>query len=258
MTDVQPRIEWLDDSTVSIDGFNFLVSADPRVYQYGLSDNERFLLLKDSPYLRECVGRFLTAAHRNVVELGIWQGGSVVFWNLALKPERQLAIDLWDRSVEPLAMFVHGDQHHGKLDVRFGIDQADPAALEQAIDKTFGDEPLDIVIDDASHAYPETRSSFETVFPRMRPGGTYVIEDWPWAHSEDMSWDATGFTRDRPSLGNLIVELMLVCGADSGIIDDIQITPRAVHVRRGSTPIDGPFRLSSHYFNRGLPYRPLL
>ena len=39
-------------------------------------------------------------------------------------------------------------------------------------------EPLDLVIDDASHLYGPTMASFEVLFPRLRPGGLYVIEDW--------------------------------------------------------------------------------
>ena len=31
-----------------------------------------------------------------------------------------------------------------------------------------------------SHLRDETIASFETLFPRLRPGGQYVIEDWAW------------------------------------------------------------------------------
>jgi hypothetical protein len=35
----------------------------------------------------------------------------------------------------------------------------------------------DIIIDDASHVNPKTVRSFEILFPMLKPGGTYVIED---------------------------------------------------------------------------------
>ena len=34
------------------------------------------------------------------------------------------------------------------------------------------------MIDDASHLLDPTRSSFDVLFPLLRPGGVYVIEDW--------------------------------------------------------------------------------
>jgi hypothetical protein len=42
--------------------------------------------------------------------------------------------------------------------------------------------PLDLVIDDASHIYGPTKASFQALFPLLRPGGLYLIEDWAWAH----------------------------------------------------------------------------
>ncbi len=39
---------------------------------------------------------------------------------------------------------------------------------------------LDLVIDDASHMYEQTKRSFEILFPLLRPGGLYIIEDWSW------------------------------------------------------------------------------
>jgi hypothetical protein len=42
--------------------------------------------------------------------------------------------------------------------------------------------PLDLVIDDASHRLRETISSFEVLFPLLRPGGLFLLEDWDWQH----------------------------------------------------------------------------
>ena len=60
-------------------------------------------------------------------------------------------------------------------------DQADPGSLSRAV------EPIgrpDIIIDDGSHINKHVLSTFRALFPLLRPGGKYVIEDlqtayWP-------------------------------------------------------------------------------
>ena len=47
------------------------------------------------------------------------------------------------------------------------------------------DRAIDLVIDDASHVYEPTLASFETLFPHLRPGGLYIIEDWQWSYSDE-------------------------------------------------------------------------
>ena len=59
------------------------------------------------------------------------------------------------------------------------VSQSDENGLTDAIESYFSREPLDLVIDDASHYYVETRAAFDTVFGSyLKPGGKYVIEDW--------------------------------------------------------------------------------
>nr|BAM98963.1 putative sugar O-methyltransferase [Streptosporangium amethystogenes] len=60
-------------------------------------------------------------------------------------------------------------------------DQSNPAELDEVVKET---GPLDIVIDDGSHRSEHVITSFRTLFPRVRDGGLYVIEDlqtsyWP-------------------------------------------------------------------------------
>jgi hypothetical protein len=52
--------------------------------------------------------------------------------------------------------------------------QADPRFLASAVDLT---GPLDIVIDDAGHDAHEVINSFRFLFPHLRPGGIYAVED---------------------------------------------------------------------------------
>ncbi len=93
-------------------------------------------------------------------------------------------------------------RHHGN------VPQADRESLRRIIDEDF-DGTLDGVVDDASHMYDHSLASFETRFPRLRPGGMYLIEDWSWAHhpsfqGPDAQW------ADEPALSNLIMRLVIL------------------------------------------------
>jgi hypothetical protein len=72
------------------------------------------------------------------------------------------------------------------------VNQEDREAVREIAEHEF-DAPLDLVIDDASHLYEPTRTSFDALFPLLRPGGLYIVEDWQMAYVED-------FVRD-PSWG---------------------------------------------------------
>ena len=63
----------------------------------------------------------------------------------------------------------------------YGIDQADGSRLARLVDEEL-EGGLDIVVDDASHHYEPTLASFQALFPVLRPGGLYVIEDWRSDH----------------------------------------------------------------------------
>lgn len=74
-------------------------------------------------------------------------------------------------------------------------DQGDPAYLSGLADEI---GPLDIVIDDGSHLNEHVVTSFRALFPHVRPGGLYVIEDvltayWPgWGGHDGVQPSTTG------------------------------------------------------------------
>jgi cephalosporin hydroxylase len=53
-------------------------------------------------------------------------------------------------------------------------DQSDAAFLQRV---SSAEGPFDIIIDDGSHIQSHIIASFETLFPILKPGGIYVIED---------------------------------------------------------------------------------
>jgi hypothetical protein len=58
----------------------------------------------------------------------------------------------------------------------FVADQGDPRQLQDAVDK-MGDGRFDVIIDDGSHRPDHQQISLAFLFPLLKPGGIYFIED---------------------------------------------------------------------------------
>lgn len=113
----------------------------------------------------------------------------------------------------------------------------------------------------------ETRDSFNCLFPRLRPGGIYVIEDWAWSHipSSNVEQGVFGESeltrllgscnviqenfRDKSTLANLIIEIMLASVAVPSVIDELVVNDGFVIVRRGVAELLGEFNVSQHGFH---------
>jgi hypothetical protein len=102
---------------------------------------------------------------------------------------------------------------------------------------------IDLVIDDASHAYSYTKRAFELLFPLIRPSGWYAIEDWSWdlglgsEHPEEL--------RSQPPLSPLVLELVRLAGYDPGIVRRIRIEQGIAFVERGAASLDEGFTIDS-------------
>ena len=147
----------------------------------------------------------------------------------------------------------------------YGVDQSDHERLTTILDDDLGPEAIDLVIDDASHRFEETRASFETLFPRLAPGGTYVIEDWNWqlrlsyalAHPPATPAELEGdeslrtYFREniRPvSLEALALQLVLVRACSRSVVTDVFIDESRVVITRGDAQLDpNTFRISDHF-----------
>ena len=57
----------------------------------------------------------------------------------------------------------------------FQADASNPAALQAVVDSIGGE--LDIIIDDASHASDHQQITLGALFPALKPGGLFIIED---------------------------------------------------------------------------------
>lgn len=183
-----------------------------------------------------------TGRVERVLELGLWKGGSMAFWSETFRPARMVGVDKAPRS-QSAAFDRYVAERADRLRVYWGVDQGDSERLETLVATEF-DGPLDLVIDDASHLYSPTRSSLETLMPRLRPGGLYVIEDWSWYH-----WPAFQQTfAGQVPLTRLVTELIEAGGTGSDVIADVSVHQGFAAVRRGPDPVPTPFRLTQGIF----------
>lgn len=92
-------------------------------------------------------------------------GGSLRMWSDYFPNARIVGID-----IDPVCQQAAGE----RIQVMLGA-QDDTAFLRRTLEQV--GEPPDIIIDDASHVNKLTIASFELLFPALRPGGWYIIED---------------------------------------------------------------------------------
>ena len=88
------------------------------------------------------------------------------------------------------------------------------------------------MIDDCSHMYALTKASFEALFPLLRPGAMYVIEDWAWSHWPEFQ-SASHEWAGEPPLTRLVFDLVEAAGTSRDLIASITIYQGFVAVERG-------------------------
>ena len=213
-----------------------------------------FFLFKGPRMVEEFVEMARPLHPRNILELGVFNGGSVVAYNELLRPQKLVAVDIVPRTLENLDRYVRRPETGGRVRVHLGVNQADHARLARICADDFRGEPLDIVIDDCSHFLHETRESFRALFPRLRPGGLYVIEDWSWAHWGGDFWQVErggDYFKNKEPVSSLIVELMAMCPSSPGLVERLIVRPASVFVIRGPQHVEPGFDLSRFWLNRG-------
>ena len=97
-------------------------------------------------------------------------GSSLMMWRNYLPKATIYGLDLYEKHLEAPRVIV------------LQADQSDPASLERAVADC---PPFDFVVDDGSHIASHTRTAFETLFPKLKPGGLYAIEDLWWAYESE-------------------------------------------------------------------------
>lgn len=191
------------------------------------SDSDAFTLVKTKSFLDLYERLAHEIAPRGILELGIFQGGSFVLLDKMFRPERIAAVDIASKPVQPLIDYA--ERHRGRH-VYFSTSQDDEIRLSDIVEKDLNGQ-LDLVVDDASHHYERSKRSFEILFPKLSPGGVYVIEDWAWSHMA-LYQGPDGIWHGQPALTNLLFEIIASIGSDSQIAS-IEIHKPLAIVRKG-------------------------
>ena len=233
-------MEW-NERGITLEGTRFRVGFGSEIEP----DPTELLLMKPRGMVERYVQLVAELNPKRIFELGIYHGGSVAFLALLAKPDRHVAIDLQLSTSRQFEEWLgsHGDV----VRVYYGIDQADATTLRGIVTDEFADEPLDLVIDDASHVLDPTRSSFNVLFPLLRPGGVYVVEDWDLDLKFDRQAAQDPAVADRirleiakrpeledlVPLARLLFEIVLA-SAYTDLIEEIEIRPGMLSVTKGA------------------------
>ncbi|HTZ37873.1 MAG TPA: class I SAM-dependent methyltransferase [Stellaceae bacterium] len=258
-------VDWSSETRFVVDGLEF--HGDLTSFRE-MTTRDRVVILKDSRLLRQYLDFLAPHVISNLFEFGIWQGGSPIFYGLATDVKKVVAVDFINRNTAPdltgqdpilklayrnpaIDAIVRDRGLSDRVKLNFGVSQDNRQAVSEILDREFGDEPLDLVIDDASHHYDYSRKSFEIVFPRLREGGLYIIEDWQWAHMDSASHQSGETFGDKPALTNFIFELLIAYGSHPDLFWNIVVRDWFIALQKGSKRLDADFRLDDVLRMRG-------
>jgi hypothetical protein len=101
----------------------------------------------------------------SVCEVGVLGGGSLELW-MNMFPDSEVIVGV---DVDPQATWPRGT-------IKVISDQQDPTLPGRL--RVIDLQGYHLIVDDASHEGQRTWKTFANLWPLVRPGGYYVIEDW--------------------------------------------------------------------------------
>jgi predicted O-methyltransferase YrrM len=212
---------------------------------------DRICLRKNRNYTNRYLSIAQEFAECRMVEVGVDKGGSTSFFTKLLKPNKLVAFELSDKPVPKLTEFLAAHDLERRVEIHWGVDQSDPVVVPEILDQAFGNQPLDLVVDDASHMLIPSAASFEMIFPRLRDGGLYILEDWSGDHllerrlraafdtepegkaMEQFSAAVAKVKQRTTPMSVLICQLVIASAYHPDWISDIRLSDGFCEVRRG-------------------------
>jgi len=140
-----------------------------------------------------------------MLEIGVLRGQSLKTWR-----DYFINAQIWGIDIDPIAKADYGE----RINVITGS-QIDESALKNVAP----DQQFDIIIDDGSHLVDHIIRSYELLWPRVKSGGYYVIEDlgctygdntpliniWP---GQNLNPPDTNFVNDRTKLNAFFIDIV--------------------------------------------------
>lgn len=219
------------------------------------ANDDRLWMFKSHWYIetyREIKDRLKASGGKmNILEVGIYKGGSAAFMNEFFEPEKLVCLDKYNLVN---GAFRQYREAHGNIHADLDVDQSDRAKISAIMDREFH-VGLDLIIDDASHQYAPSKATFEVAFPRLRPGGIYILEDWAWSYTRDAASE-THYWYKQDALVNLVFDCILCMGARDiagrPFISDLRFGEGCIWFVRGPGEISKTsFSLDDHRPLRG-------
>ena len=257
---MQPKLEWLTDQLVRLNGVEFyLATATQEILKYE-SRRDHFLLVKARWMVEDVAALQEREQIKRILDVGIFKGGSAALYAKLFEPEKLVAIDFSTAPVEALTQFIADHGFAGRVTPYYGVNQADERAVGDILASNFPGQNIDLIVDDASHQYFETRKTFNLALPYLRADGLYIIEDWGWAHWQGEEWQKSRFFPPwSPAMSNLLTELFMLCASRPDIVKNLFVTPTTITVRRGQAALQPKgFDIGKYYLCRNRWFKPLL
>ncbi len=99
-----------------------------------------------------------------VLEIGVYDGGSLRMWEEFFPNAQLVGADIDPRTLASAS-------NRSRIEI---MDQSDIAQLTRV---AVAHGPFDLIVDDGSHIWDHQITSLRTLYPFVKPGGTYIVED---------------------------------------------------------------------------------
>lgn len=243
-------INWKSESEFFIGDCQFTIDLTPGKNRR-MSETKNFTLVKTKRFINLYLEIFKDDKKiKNILELGVFQGGGLVFLNEIFDPNKIVGIELSQVPIPALDQYII--EKGNKVKVHYGASQTDIGKLNQIISNEFN-EPIDLIVDDASHLYSFTKESFINLFPKLKPKGLYIIEDWAWSFRKAHQ-DSSNPWYTKPAMANLIIECFEEI-ATGNAIESIQVFEEFAVIKKSE--VKTPKELFANKARRGRTFPQL-
>lgn len=105
---------------------------------------------------------------KKVFEIGISRGGSLALWSEIFPTAQVVGMD-----PVPYLIVPNCERHYEEEGRSIRVMKG-----RMPSEEPFQYGPFDLIIDDGSHGLKDVQETFKLAWPKLVPGGLYVIEDW--------------------------------------------------------------------------------